>query len=273
MEILGIDFTSRPSRRKPITCLRCRLNGGVLHAETLEEWRDYNDFETALARPGPWIAGIDFPFGLARRFIETAGWPPAWRDYVRHAAALGRDGFRSVLEEYKKDRPPGDKEHRRGTDKLAGAISPQKLYGVPVALMFFEGAPRLVKAGVTIPHLQPGDPQRIVVEAYPGVLARALIGRQSYKSDTRRKQTPALLQARRDLLDRLRQTAPERYGLRIEAPDSLAAEPGGDHLDALLSAVQAAWAWEQRAAGFGAPPTVDPLEGWIADPHLGGAAG
>jgi hypothetical protein len=50
------------------------------------------------------------------------------------------------------------------TDIAAGSVSPQKLYGVPVGLMFFEGAPR------PIPKLHYGDPKRIVVEAYPGVL-------------------------------------------------------------------------------------------------------
>ena len=89
------------------------------------------------------------------------------------------------------------------TDKAAGAISPQKLYGTPVGLMFFEGAPRLSAAGVTIPGLQAGDPERIVVEAYPGVLARALIGRRGYKQDTKAKQTAEQAQARRDLLSAL----------------------------------------------------------------------
>jgi hypothetical protein len=52
--------------------------------------------------------------------------------------------------------------------------------------MFFEGLPRLLDAGVTIPYVQVGDPRRIVVEAYPGVLARQLIGRRSYKSAARK---------------------------------------------------------------------------------------
>jgi hypothetical protein len=56
------------------------------------------------------------------------------------------------LEVYRSHRPFGDKEHRRKTDIAASSISPQKLYGVPVGLMFFEGAPRLVKSGVTIPR-------------------------------------------------------------------------------------------------------------------------
>lgn len=56
------------------------------------------------------------------------------------------------------------------------------------------------------------------------------------------------------------------YGLRVEAPLTLADEPGGDHLDALLCAIQAGWAWTQRKFGFGGPRSPDPLEGWSADP-------
>ena len=188
--------------------------------------------------------------------------------YVQHAGTLGRSGYRDALHRYKENRIAGDKEHRRETDKAAGAISPQKLYGVPVGLMFFEGAPRLLASGVTIAHLHGGDPQRIAIEAYPGVLARQFIGRRSYKNDTRRKQTPDQLGARRDLLDALRRKASQRYGLTVDAPSRLCDDPGADHLDALLCAVQAAWAWRQRDNAFGAPNVVDQLEGWIADPHL-----
>jgi len=57
------------------------------------------------------------------------------------------------------------------------------------------------------------------------------------------------------------------YGFAVEAPISLADDPSGDSLDALLCAIQAAWSWRQRHNGFGAPHNVDPLEGWIADPY------
>lgn len=269
MRVFGIDFTSKPKRRKPLTCLNCIFDGRVLRAGALEEWPDYFAFEQVLQRPGPWIAGIDFPFGQSRKFIETIGWPANWRGYVTHAQSLGRNGFRDALDAYRHPRPQGDKEHRRQTDKAAGSISPQKLYGVPVGLMFFEGAPRLVNSGVTIPHLQHGDPDRIVVEAYPGVLARQIIGRRSYKQDTKKKQTTAQSEARYDLLAGLHNGAlRDRYGFEIEARDALCEDPGGDHLDALLCAVQAAWAWQNRTCGYGAPPSVDPLEGWIADPSL-----
>lgn len=268
MRIYGIDFTSRPRRRKPITCLETTLDGNTLRAGALHEWQDFNAFEEALHRPGPWIAGIDFPFGQSRTFIENIGWPATWAGYVDHAKSLGRKGFRDALDRYREGRPAGDKEHRRQSDIAAGSISPQKLYGVPVGLMFFEGAPRLLAAGVTIPGLQNGDPDRIVVEAYPGILARKLINRP-YKQDTKSKQTPEQLAARRDILQKIeRGTLIAEYGLRIEAPRTLADDPTGDHLDALLCAIQAAWAWLKREDGYGAPRGFDPLEGWIADPGL-----
>lgn len=45
-------------------------------------------------------------------------------------------------------------------------------------------------------------------------------------------------------------------------------DPGAGHLDALLWAIQAAWAWPQREGGFGALNPLDTLKGWIADPTI-----
>jgi len=270
MRIYGIDFTSSPKRSKPITCLECVLEGNRLRAGQLTEWPGFEGFEAALRRPGPWIAGIDFPFGQSRTFVENIGWPATWQGYVDHVKELGRKDFRAALDNYRANREPGDKEHRRVTDIAAGSISPQKLYGTPVGLMFCEGAPRLRDAGVTIPGLQDGHPGRIVVEAYPGVMARRIIGRRSYKQDTKSKQTEDQHEARRVLLRTITNGGPlPHYGIAVEAPMSLADDPGADHLDALLCAIQAAWAWTKREAGYGAPNHVDPLEGWIADPTIG----
>jgi len=267
MRIYGIDFTSRPRHSKPITCLECDLTDDRLQAGKLTEWTDFDAFDAALRRPGPWIAGIDFPFGQARRFIETIGWPRSWQGYVDHAVSLGRSGFRTALDAYRANRRPGDREHRRATDIAAGSISPQKLYGTPVGLMFFEGAPRLRASGATIPGLQRGAPDRIVVEAYPGILARKVIGRRSYKQETRAKRTAERAEARKDLLKRLTAGAARSpYGLHVNAPAALTDDPSGDQLDALLCAIQAAWAWTLRNKGFGIPEPCDRLEGWIADP-------
>jgi hypothetical protein len=269
MKVIGIDFTSSPSRTKPLTCMHCTFDGWILRARRLESWPDFGGFEDALDKPGPWIAGIDFPFGQSRIFIENIGWPDNWAGYVAHAGSLGRPGFRAALDDYRRQRRFGDKEHRRKTDIAASSISPQKLYGVPVGLMFFEGAPRLLKSGVTIPMLSAGDPRRIVVEAYPGVLARQLVGRAGYKNDIARKQTEIQHQTRRAMLDNLlRGKLEARYDLRVEASRTLADDPSGDQLDALLCAIQAAWAWTMREFHYGAPRDADPLEGWMADPTL-----
>jgi len=270
MKVRGIDFTSSPSGRKPLTCFEGWFGDGMLTLVRLERWPGFGPFEAALCSPGPWIAGLDFPFGFSRRFVENVGWPLSWGGYVDHIGSLTRPAFSACLEAYKRDRPKGDKEHRRPTDAKASSVSPQKLHGVPVAKMLHEGSPRLRRAGVTIPGMQQGDPERIVVETYPGVLARRLIGRTSYKQDNPRKQSPAQLQARRNLV---RAVASDRfraiYGVTVNAPGWLADDPTGDELDAMLCAVQAAWCWTRRTEGFGAPADLDPLEGWIADPAAG----
>ncbi|MBC6427794.1 MAG: DUF429 domain-containing protein [Cellvibrionales bacterium] len=267
MKILGIDFTSSSKKRKPITCAHCLLDGGTLRFSKMEEWSEFEGFENALRRPGPWIAGIDFPFGQADRFIKNIGWPQDWAGYVRHARGLGKEGFCNALNEYRKSRPKRDKEHLRRTDKPAGSVSPQKLYFVPVGQMFFAGAPHLLDARVSVPGLLRGNPKRVVVEAYPGVLARSVIGKKSYKHDTKKKQTGEQHQARLGILNALRNgAAREHYEFDLDAPDCLCEDPGGDHLDALLCAIQAAWAWKNKENGHGMPKHCG-NEGWIADPH------
>jgi hypothetical protein len=119
---------------------------------------------------------------------------------------------------------------------------------------------------VHLPGLHEGDPQRVALEAYPGLLARELIGRRSYKSDDKARQTPERLIARKDLLTALEQGR-TRLGLRLKLThaqhDALVADASGDTLDAVLCLVQAAWAAQQGAPAFGLPATLDPLEGWI----------
>ena len=267
--VLGIDFTSAPSRRKPITCARTEFDGARLSLVELKHLHDFESFEALLATPGNWIAGIDFPFGQARRFVENIGWPLTWDGYVHEVSRLDRNGFREVLEDYKRDRPSGDKQHKRTCDVLTRSQSPQTLYGTPVALMFYEGAPRLLASGAHLPFNHDGDKSRVVLEAYPGVAARQLIGNRGYKSDDKRKQTAEKHQARRDLIAHLTGAAGQTaYGFSIDALAELADDPGADDLDALICAVQAAWGFSRADSGYGAPPGVDRLEGWISDPSL-----
>ncbi len=190
MIVRRIDFTSAPSARKPITCATCIFDGGYLTVTVLDKLPDFASFECVLADVGPWIAGLDFPFGQARTLIADLGWPTDWVGYVAQVAALRREEFGTVLEGYRNGRATGAKQPRRPVDVAANACSPMMWYGVPVGKMFYEGAPRLLASPLSILPCRPTADDRIVVEAYPALVARRWIGKLSYKADERAKQTP-----------------------------------------------------------------------------------
>lgn len=263
--LIGIDFSSAPTRRKPITAAFGRSRGQVLQLERLEALPNLVEFEALLARPGPWLAGCDFPFGLPRELVETLDWPRAdWAGLIRHYASLDRATIRAQFAAFCAARPAGAKFAHRASDAPAGASPSMKWVNPPVAYMLHAGAPRLLAAGVNLPGLQAGDPARVALEAYPGLLARELLGRRSYKSDELAKQDEARLIARKDLVDALEQGR-SRLGLRLRLShaqrEALVDDARGDLLDAVLCLLQAGWAAEQP--GYGLPPALDPVEGWI----------
>ena len=267
--IHGVDFTSTPRRAKPITVATGRLRGGALELESLDEIGDFAGFETWLERPGPWVAGFDFPFGLPRAALVELGWPQALPELTRHCRALGRDAFRAALDGHRAARPVGSKYCYRSGDAAAAAHSPLKLVNPPVALMFFEGVPRLIAAGVDIPGMVAGDRSRVALETYPGYVVRRLCGtraRVSYKNDAPGKQTRAQREMRERILEHVTAAAAP-LGVRLRATArQLAAmrdDGSGDLLDATLCALQAAWAWMRRHRRYGLPAGIDPVEGWI----------
>lgn len=264
LALLGIDFTSAPTRRKPITVARGALDGKRLALQRVDALADFVAFEALLAEPGPWLGAFDFPFGLPRELVEALGWPREWAALIRHYAALDRPTIRARFAAFCAGRPPGGKFAHRACDGPAGSSPSMKWVNPPVAFMLHAGVPRLLAAGVHLPGLHDGDRLRTALEAYPGLLARELIGARSYKSDERARQTPERLIARKDLLEALEQGR-SRLGLRLALThaqrDALADDASGDRLDAVLCLVQAAWASQRE--DFGRPPQSDPLEGWI----------
>ena len=264
LQLLGIDFTSAPSRRKPITVARGALAGSRLALQRVDALNDFAAFEAMLREPGPWLGAFDFPFGLPRELVETLNWPLDWLPLMRHYAALSRPQIREQFAAFCAARPAGRKFAHRACDIPAGSSPSMKWVNPPVAYMLHAGVPRLIDAGVHVPALHAGDMQRIALEAYPGLLARELIGTRSYKSDDKAKQTPERLIARKDLVEALEQGR-TRLQLRLRLShaqrDALVADASGDRLDAVLCLLQAAWASER--AGFGLPAVIDPLEGWI----------
>ncbi|MBA3480056.1 MAG: DUF429 domain-containing protein, partial [Lautropia sp.] len=228
------------------------------------------------------VAGCDFPFGLPRPFLLAQGWgvlgdpaapQPAWADITARVAALSRLELVARCRAWTAPRPVGAKFAHRRTDGPSGSSPSMKWVNPPVVLMLHAGAPRLLAAGVSLPGLCRGDPARVALEAYPGMLARQVTGRVSYKTDDPRKDDVGRRNAREAITAAIEAG---RMGISVAFASGLrepcVTDATADTLDAVLCAVQAAWGWRRRDRNFGLPPDTDPLEGWTvgALPAAGG---
>ncbi|WP_119965478.1 DUF429 domain-containing protein [Simplicispira lacusdiani] len=267
--LLGVDFSSSPSRRKPIVMALGDRSGARVRLRSLEAFETLDALGRWLAAPGHWVGGFDLPFGLPRELVLQLGWPLAWADCMRHYRQLTRAQIRDTFAAFCAARPVGGKFAHRATDGPAGSSPSMKWVNPPVAYMLHAGLPLLLDAGVHLPGLHAGDAARVALEAYPGLLAREVLGRRSYKSDERAQQTAERLIARKDLVTAL-ELGQTRLGLRLQLShaqrDTLVDDARGDRLDAVLCLLQAAWAAARHAEGdalYGLPRALDPLEGWI----------
>jgi hypothetical protein len=276
LKILGIDFTSAPSLRKPITLAAGWVEENQLYLTGLADLPRFSAFETLLNQPDTWFAAMDFPFGQPARLIKALGWPPLWAHHMEIISSLEKPEFEALLLNYSKPRPYGDKHHFRPTDTLTRSSSPMKLHYPPVGKMFFQGAVRLYRSDVSVLPCRPlAHSSKVAMEGYPALLARALAP-GSYKSDTlglpsaERDKRCAL---RRQLLEGiLSPTIQKRLGFTVHLgevdPEAFIEDPSGDRLDALFCALQAAWAYTQAHQNYGIPTDCDPNEGWIIHPFL-----
>jgi hypothetical protein len=267
--LLGCDFSSAPTSKKPIVMALGASNDGRVQLSKLQRIDSLDGFDAWLCEPRGWLGAFDFPFGLPRELITHLGWPGSWPALMAHYASLSRPEIRNTLAAFCDARPVGHKFAHRATDGPAGASPSMKWVNPPVAYMLHAGVPRLLAAGVHLPGLLDGDRSRVALEGYPGLLAREILGQRSYKSDDKAKQTPERLIARKDLITAL-EHGQTRLGLRLKLThaqrDSLVDDARGDSLDAVLCLMQAAWALDQHEQGaplYGLPAAMDPLEGWI----------
>ena len=268
--VLGVDFTSAPSRRKPIVVARGELVASTLTVTQIAQLVDFDAFGALLAEPGPWVGAFDLPFGLPRELVTTLDWPVRWRELITHLSVLGKQAFKDALNAVRESRPMGARYLPRKGDAAAGSSSPMKLVNPPVGLMFFEGAPRIAQSGVSVIPCAPNADTRVALEAYPGFLARQ-ITKESYKKDGPGGRTPSRQRNRAIIVNALLTGHDAMRQLVVALPETLRVQciedGNGDALDAVLCAVQAAIALLAFRRGdpmYGIPPDADPLEGWIA---------
>ena len=276
--LLGIDFTSAPSRRKPITVAVGRLVERRTRARyVVEEIRGLESlaaFESFLREGGPWIGGFDLPFSQPRPLITHEGWPTGWPAFVEFYCRRPRERLRATFRRWCAGRPAGNKFAWRTTDKPAGSSPAMRWANPPVAWMMHAGIGRMLAAGLVFPaHDHPrrarsrsrlGRSARVAFEAYPGFTARH-VTRLSYKSDTPAKQTADRRDRRRAILRAL-ETGAAGLAVVAEIPAAcrrrIVADGAGDLLDAVICGLQAGHAWCRPRLGL--PVDLDPLEGWIA---------
>ena len=269
--LLGVDFSSAPSQRKPITVavgLNPTAEDPVYRLETIREIETLEAFDRMLTEPQQWLGGFDLPFGQPRALIEHEGWPTQWNTFVEFFCKQSREHLRNTFRQWCDSRPPGNKFAWRKTDKLSGSSPAMRWTNPPVAWMMHAGIQRMLHAGLAFPaHRHPRKRthiKRIALEAYPGFTARK-ITRNSYKSDSPAKQTRERQDRRELILDAL-SAGQAGLAIRLEADRQwrkrIIADPRGDFLDAVICSLQAGHAALQR--NFGLPRTLDTLEGWIA---------
>jgi hypothetical protein len=270
-KLFGVDFSSTPTQRKPISVANGRLarwHGqaalcveGIAPLFTLEEFSDW------MLQPGPWVAGFDFPFALPREFLQVADWPHSnWAEHIAHIETLTRPEMVQAFKKFCDARPIGGKFAHRRCDLPAGSSPSMKWVNPPVAYMLHAGATRLLKAGVRVPLLNNGDASRIALEAYPGFFARTVAGRASYKSDDIQKQDEPRKRMREAIVHSMEDSR-NALGLVAKFDSTVRkqciTDASGDTLDACICLLQAAWGEQRREVNFGLPESVDAIEGWI----------
>ena len=276
--LFGIDFTSAPSPRKPITVavgrLVARRSRACYVVEEIRGLESLAAFESFLRTDGPWIGGFDLPFSQPRPLIEHEGWPTTWPDCVAVYCRQPRERLRRTFKRWCDARPAGDKFAWRKTDKPAGSSPAMRWANPPVAWMMHAGIGRMLAAGLVFPahdvprrfrgRKPPGGTARVALEAYPAFTARRA-HRGSYKSDTVAKQTADRRAGRRAILAAI-EAGGVGLDITAEIPPTwrrrIVAEGAGDLLDAVICGLQAGHA--SRRPHFGLPADLDPLEGWIA---------
>ena len=90
--LLGCDFTSSPSRRKPLVLAWGQAEAKGVRLLRVQRCFTFEAMVQALTTSEPWVGGFDLPFGLPRELVLTLGWPTEWLACMRHYTQLSQIG-------------------------------------------------------------------------------------------------------------------------------------------------------------------------------------
>ena len=170
-------------------------------------------------------------------------------------SAMSKVEFIARLQAFANSQPYGSKEPRRRTEKFAkGSFSSVKLGRPSMARMTYEAICLLHRIN-----------QANVIEVFPGLVARLLVGKTSYKGNTaEHRATRALMVERLDS-----RPVYDAYGMTVDVgpfEDELIEDTEGDALDAVFACLQTAWVSRLPDPFIGFK--VEAFEGWIMDPKI-----
>ncbi|NCZ58821.1 MAG: DUF429 domain-containing protein [Betaproteobacteria bacterium] len=178
MAIVGVDFTSAPSARKPIVVARAWLEREVSQAtcadstdpwiltiKSIDRYHDWGSYESFLATPAKnddqfsqsaWLmGGFDFPFGLPKALLKAWQWDRLdYRQIAERFSEHDRHYWVNRLKAFCDARAVGDKFAHRACDYPAGSSPSMKWVNPPVVFMYREGFKRLIKAQWLLPGFE-----------------------------------------------------------------------------------------------------------------------
>ena len=291
MKVYGIDFSSSPSKKKPIAVAECSLRGCVLSGDSDNSLKLSNfvliesleSFQKFLSQKGPWVGGFDLPFSMPRDLIEYFDWPTDWKMFVDFYCSSEKKTLKKSFINWCDAKDYGKKFAYRVTDKTSKSSPAMRWVNPPVAWMMHSGMARMLQEGLIFPAHQKKFnslkerqdidkyminnkkySHRLAFEVYPALTAR-VITNKPYKNDDKNKDSPYRIMMRKRIINYLRYG---KAGLSTKLICSLALQRKmimdfkGDYLDSVICALQASETL--RMVNFGFPRKLDPLEGWIA---------
>lgn len=106
MKIFGVNFKDKPTPKNPISVAFCdfkKNNGLTVHK--VKTFSSLPDFENFLEQKGPWFAGVNFPLGQPRQFLEKMALSHEWNHSIKDIHKWKQTGFAKRLNNIRKSQP------------------------------------------------------------------------------------------------------------------------------------------------------------------------